>query len=144
MLVHCIDFCLSQHPLHSNLVFTLPDFIFLNQKLHNMSQQILQLNFKFNVTRNEYETMCSSLANEFAQVPGCQWKIWLMNEKDNEAGGIYLFESEKAFKEFEASPLAAAVFSHPALSNFSAKQFDILENVSAVTHAPLAMASETV
>jgi len=109
-----------------------------------MAQQILQLNFKFNVSRNDYESMCSSLANEFAKVPGCQWKIWLMNEKNNEAGGIYLFENEKSFELFKASPLAASVLNHPALSDFSLKQFDILENVSAVTHAPLSMASEAV
>ena len=109
-----------------------------------MSQQILQLNFTFNVSRNEYESMCSSLANDFAKVPGCQWKVWLMNEKDNEAGGIYLFEDEKALEQFKASPLAAGVLSHPALSDFSVKQFDILENVSAVTRAPLAMAGEAV
>ncbi|HYC40512.1 MAG TPA: YdhR family protein [Chitinophagaceae bacterium] len=109
-----------------------------------MSQQILQLNFKFDVPRNDYETMCSSLAADFAKVPGCQWKIWLMNEKENEAGGIYLFEDEKALEQFKASPLAAGVLSHPALSGFSVKQFDILEKVSNITRAPLAMAGEAV
>lgn len=109
-----------------------------------MSQQILQLNFKFNVSRNEYENMASSLANDFAKVPGLQWKVWLMNEKENEVGGIYLFEDEKAVEQFKASPLAAGVLSHPALSDFSIKVFDILENVSAITHAPLAMAGEAV
>lgn len=109
-----------------------------------MSQQILQLNFKFNVSRNDYENTATSLANDFAKVPGCQWKIWLMNEKDNEAGGIYLFEDEKALEQFKASPLATGVLSHPALSDFSIKQFDILEDVSAVTHAPLSMATAVV
>ena len=109
-----------------------------------MSQQILQVNFKFNVSRNDYENTTSSLANDFARVPGCQWKVWLMNEKENEAGGIYLFEDEKAVEQFKASPLAASVLSHPALSDFSFKQFDVLEKVSAVTHAPLSMATEAV
>lgn len=106
-----------------------------------MSQQILQLNFKFNVARNEYENTASSLANDFAKVPGCQWKIWMMNEKDNEAGGIYLFEDAEAVEQFKASPLAAGVLSHPALSDFSIKQFDIMEDVSITTRAPLAMTS---
>ena len=88
--------------------------------------------------------MASSLANDFAKVPGCQWKVWLMNEKNNEAGGIYLFKDEKAVEEFKASPLASGVLSHPALSDFSIKQFDILEDVSAVTHAPLSMVTEAV
>ena len=109
-----------------------------------MSQQILQLNFKFNVSRNDYENAVAPLANDFAKVPGCQWKVWLMNEKNNEAGGIYLFEDEKALEQFKASPLAAGVLNHPALSDFSVKQFDILENVSNITRAPLSMATEAV
>lgn len=70
-----------------------------------MPQQILQVNYKFNISRNDYENIVSPMANDFAIVPGLQWKIWLMNEKDNEAGGIYLFEDEKAVEQFKASPL---------------------------------------
>jgi len=109
-----------------------------------MPQQILQVNFKFNVSRNDYENIASPMANDFVKVPGCQWKIWLMNEKDNEAGGIYLFEDEKAVDQFKASPLVDAVLNHPALSDYSIKQFDILEELSAVTHAPLSVATESV
>lgn len=109
-----------------------------------MSQQILQVNFKFNVSKNDYENTVAPLANDFAKVPGCQWKIWLMNEKDKEAGGIYLFEDERAVDKFKASPLVDAVLNHPALSDHSIKQFDVLEKVSAVTHAPLSMAAESV
>lgn len=109
-----------------------------------MSQQILQVNFTFHVSRNEYEDTVAPLADDFAKVPGCQWKIWLMNEKNKEAGGLYLFDDEKSLEQFKASPLVASVVSHPALSDFNMKQFDVLENVSAVTHAPLSMAAEAV
>lgn len=103
-----------------------------------MQPQILQVNFTFDVSRDEYEQIVSPLAADFAKVPGCCWKIWLMNENKNEAGGIYLFESAQATEEFKASPLVAAVLNHPALANFNIKQFDVLEEVSAVTNAPLA------
>ena len=108
-----------------------------------MSQQILQLNFTFNVSRNEYENAVAPLADDFAKVPGCQWKIWLMNEKDKEAGGLYLFEDERSLEEFKASPLMNAVATHPALSDIDMKQFDVLEKVSAITRAPLSMVAET-
>ena len=107
-----------------------------------MSQKILQINFNFNVTAEEYEKTVSPLAQQFADVPGCQWKIWLMNESRNEAGGIYLFEDEEAFENFRQSELAAMVKSHPALSNFSMKDFTILDEVSKVTRAPLAQVQE--
>lgn len=107
-----------------------------------MSQQILQVNFNFNVSREEYENTVAPFAQDFANVPGCQWKIWLMNEQEKEAGGIYLFDSEQAVGEFKKSPLVAAILSHPALSSFSIKQFDILEGISAITNAPLSAESE--
>ena len=103
-----------------------------------MSQQILQLNFKFGVSRQEYENVCASLSQSFAEVPGCQWKIWLMNEVNSEAGGIYLFNDEEALEKFKSSELAAGVLNHPALSDFSIKQFDVLTEPSSVTRAPLA------
>lgn len=102
-----------------------------------MPQQILQVNFKFSVSRPEYEGLVSSLAQDFAKVPGCVWKIWLMNETEREAGGIYLFSDVPALEQFKASPLVAGVLKNPALSAFSIKQFDVLESVSRVTRAPL-------
>lgn len=103
--------------------------------------QILQINFKFNVSREQFEEDCSSLAQDFANVPGLLWKVWLMNDKENEAGGIYLFADEASVEEYKGSPLVAAVLSHPALSDFNIKQFEVLDTVSRVTRAPLPAAS---
>ncbi len=103
-----------------------------------MAQQVLQVNFKFNVPREQYENTVSPMAQDFAEVPGCLWKVWLMNEKENEAGGIYLFADGASVEKFKSSPLVASVLSHPALSDFSIKQFEVLEKISRVTRAPLA------
>lgn len=105
-----------------------------------MAHQILQVNFRFNVTREEYENIVSPLADAYAAVPGCSWKIWLMNEKDSEAGGIYLFTEEASVEKFKGSQLVSDVLSHPALSDFQIKQFEVLERVSRITRAPLAKA----
>ncbi|MFN2453928.1 MAG: YdhR family protein [Pyrinomonadaceae bacterium] len=104
-----------------------------------MAQQILQVNFKFNVPRERFENTVSPMAQEFAEVPGCLWKVWLMNEKESEAGGIYLFADEASLEKFKGSPLVATVLSHPALSDFSIKHFEVMEKVSRVTRAPLAV-----
>ena len=102
-----------------------------------MSVKILQINFQFNVPREVYEQTVSPMAGDFAAVPGCRWKIWLMNDANNEAGGIYLFDDEASLNAYLNSPLVAAVTSHPALSNFSVKQFDTLEAVTKVTRGPI-------
>lgn len=103
-----------------------------------MAGKLLQLNFRFNVPRAEYEQAVAPLADDFAQVPGLVWKIWLMNEVESEAGGIYLFEDESALAAYLDGPLAGAVKSHPALSDMSVKRFDVIEDLTAVTRGPVA------
>jgi len=97
----------------------------------------MQLNFKFNVSGAEYEQAVSPLASQFATVAGLRWKIWMINEEEQEAGGIYLFDDEASVKEFLEGPLAAQVTSHPALSDFSVKQFDVMEDQTAITCGPV-------
>jgi len=102
-----------------------------------MSKKILQLNFKFNVSRSEYEQAVSLLASDFAAVAGLRWKVWLMNEAESEAGGIYLFDDESSLQAYLTGPLAAQVKSHPALSDMSAKNFDVMEDITAITRGPV-------
>lgn len=102
-----------------------------------MSGRIMQLNFKFSVSGSEYEQAVSPLASQFAAVAGLRWKIWMMNEPENEAGGIYMFEDEASVNAFLEGPLAAQVTNHPALSEFSVKQFDVMGHLSEVTRGPV-------
>ena len=102
-----------------------------------MSAKILQVSFKFNVSRAEYEQAVSPLASKFADVDGLRWKIWTMNEAEKEAGGVYLFDNEASLNAFLNGPLAAQVTSHPALSEFSIKQFDTMDNITAVARGPI-------
>jgi hypothetical protein len=102
-----------------------------------MAERILQINFKFNVSPSEYEQAASSMADDFAGVDGLRWKIWLMNEKENEAGGIYVFEDETSLGAFLAGPLASKVSNHPALSDMSVKQWDNMADLTAITRGPI-------
>ena len=102
-----------------------------------MSGRIMQLNFKFSVSGSEYEQAVSPLASQFAAVAGLRWKIWMINETETEAGGIYMFDDEASLTAFLEGPLAAQVTSHPALSDFSVKQFDVMEEVTAITRGPI-------
>ena len=102
-----------------------------------MSQKILVTNYTFSVSTEEFEGMASQLATAFADVPGCLWKIWLIDAAKKEAGAVYLFKDNESLQIFKASPLVASVLSHPALSNFDLKERDILKDPSVVTNAPL-------
>ena len=101
-----------------------------------MAAKLLQINFKFNVTGDEYEEMAAQLAGAFAEVDGLRWKIWIMNQAQSEAGGIYLFDGEASLESFLAGPLAAQVSGHPALSEMSVKPFDVLSDPTATTRGP--------
>jgi hypothetical protein len=97
----------------------------------------MQLNFKFSVSGKAYQQAVAPLAADYAAVEGLRWKIWMINEAEQEAGGIYLFEDEAAINTFLESPLAVKVTSHPALSDFSVKQFDVMDDVTAITRGPI-------
>lgn len=102
-----------------------------------MSERLLQISFNFNVTSGEYEQTVKSLADQFANLPGLMWKIWIINEEQREAGGIYLFEDEASLNIFLNGPLAKSVTSHPALSNFSVKPFAVMHDLTEITHGPI-------
>jgi hypothetical protein len=106
-------------------------------KENAMAHQILQVNFKFTVPRAQFENAASSVAQAFADVPGCVWKVFLMNEAESEAGGIYLFADEASVENYKSSPLFASVLSNPAFSDHAVKQFEVMEDVSRITRAPL-------
>jgi putative monooxygenase ydhR len=108
-----------------------------------MPQQILQVNLKFSIPRADLETAWLDAAQPIADTPGLHWKVWLINEAENEAGGIYLFESKAAAESYIAGPMVAALKSSPVVNNVSAKLFDVMAYHSAVTRAPLDYAFET-
>ena len=102
-----------------------------------MSQKLLQVNMKFSVSRADLEAAWLQAAQPIADSPGLHWKVWLMNEGEREAGGIYLFESESAAQSYLGGPIVAALKASPAVSRISAKLFDVLESHTAITKGPV-------
>jgi len=102
-----------------------------------MPRQILQVNLKFSIPRADLAAAWLGAAQPIAETPGLDWKVWLMNEAEHEAGGIYLFESRAAVEAYLAGPIVAALKSSPAVSDISAKLFDVMPDHSAITRAPL-------
>jgi hypothetical protein len=102
-----------------------------------MAAKLLQINFKFNVSSEEYRGIADQLAAPFAEVEGLRWKIWIINEAESEAGGFYLFDGEASRKAFLEGPLAAQVSNHPALSELSVKPFDVMAGPTAAARGPV-------
>jgi hypothetical protein len=102
-----------------------------------MSQKLLQVNMNFSISRAELEAAWLDAAQPIADTPGLLWKVWLMNESEREAGGIYLFESEATAQSYLDGPIVGALKTSPAVSNISAKLFDVLERHTATTKGPV-------
>jgi hypothetical protein len=49
-----------------------------------MAKTILQINYTYNIPRKEFEAPVSPVAHDIAKVPGLRWKVWLINERENE------------------------------------------------------------
>ena len=102
-----------------------------------MTKKVVQINFKFNVPAEEYEKAVAELVSQFAALGGLQWKIWIINADNKEAGGIYLFEDDASVQAYLKGELAAGLKAHPALTDLSVKQFDVMEELTAATRGPV-------
>jgi hypothetical protein len=102
-----------------------------------MSPRILQINVKFSVSAAELKDAFTRLANDIAATPGLRWKVWIMNEAESEAGGIYLFDDADSVNAYLGGPIVAGLQAYEALTEISVKQFDVVEDLTAITRGPL-------
>ena len=102
-----------------------------------MTKKVFTTKFNYSVPTEDLEKIMPSVAPKFSEIPGCIWKIWLINEDHKEAGGVYLFESAMELEQFLNSSLFASVVSNPAFSNLQTNTFSVVEGASIITGAPL-------
>ena len=98
---------------------------------------ILQINFHLDMPVAEYQKIVDSVAHAFLDVPGLKWKIWLLNPDAQEAGGIYLFDSQASLEAYRNGPLVARLKELPGVRNISLKQFETMPGATAVTRGPV-------
>ena len=98
--------------------------------------KLLQVNYQLDSAVSDFMRESKPVADLLANVPGLRWKIWLAND-ENQGGGIYLFENSEALKSFAEGPIIAKLRSHPAITDVSLKEFDIAQDLSSITRAPI-------
>lgn len=102
-----------------------------------MSKTILQINYQFTSSLADFTSLVTPMAQPISAVPGLAWKIWLINEAAQEAGGIYLFENREAAQAFVGSDAVQNFAAHPTIANVTAKMFEPDATLSKITRAPL-------
>jgi hypothetical protein len=98
---------------------------------------IWQVNLKFSVTPEQYSEAVAPLADPISKVPGLLWKVWIVNPEENASGGIHLFADQASLDAYAASDIVNGILSNPVLSEFSVKTFEVMEEYSLKTHAPV-------
>ena len=88
----------------------------------------------------QYRDACDDEAPAFAAIPGLMSKIWLADQSTNTYGGVYIWRDRQALQTFVGSDLFRGFASDPQLTNFTSRDFDVLETPTEVTHG-LARAS---
>jgi hypothetical protein len=103
-------------------------------------KKIVQINLKFKIPRPELEKAFLQLAPRFGpsgDVKGLLWKIWLVNEAEKSAGGIYLFKDDASVEAYLKGEIVAGLKSNPAASDIEVKVFDILLEHTKITRGPV-------
>ena len=102
-----------------------------------MTQKLLQINFKITSTVKDYAMLVAPLADPIGKSPGLEWKVWIFNEQNHEAGGIYLFRDEASVNAYMHGDLVAGLKKQPTIKDISAKIFDIDETLTQKTRGPI-------
>jgi len=102
-----------------------------------LPQKIVQINFSYKAEKEAMLEGAREMVEPVSQVPGLVWKIWIHNEEEKTAGGIYLFEDRNLAEGYLRGPIVEQLKTMPWISGFSAKIFDIMQAPSQTTRAPL-------
>lgn len=97
---------------------------------------ILQVDFKMNGPfGDDMAEAFTDLAKSINDEEGFIWKIWTENEDANEAGGIYLFETEEAAEKYLA--MHAKRLTSFGITDIVGKVFKANPALSQINHGPI-------
>lgn len=102
-----------------------------------MSKTVVQINFTFEMSSAKYTETVKPLAEPIAAVEGLLWKVWLMDEENSVAGGIYLFDSLASAQAYLTGPIITGLGQNPQFSDISVKVSGIDNELSAITRGPI-------
>lgn len=75
------------------------------------------------------------LAESIMSEPGCIWKIWTEDEKDEVAGGVYLFDSRENAEKYLS--MHSERLSNWGYEKIRGRVFEINESLSQIGKAPI-------
>jgi heme-degrading monooxygenase HmoA len=87
------------------------------------------------IGEGDYLDVAHRVAPRFSGMPGLLAKLWLGNTEEGRYGAVYLWENREAMERFVRSDLFEAF--NPEFDEVAVEDFDVLENLTAVTQPVL-------
>lgn len=97
-----------------------------------MHIQIITFGLK-GISEEDYTKMAEAVAPAFASMPGLISKAWLADPQTNTYGGAYIWQDREAMKAYAETDIFNGMATHPHFSNFTVKDFAVLENPTRIT-----------
>src|SRR5690349_15846860 len=110
-----------------------------------VAMKLLQVNYRRERGQDDPEQSEHLLAaaERIAGLPGLQWKVWIYDDSEQAAGGIYLFDTEEHARLWGDQMMPSSLGSLLGVSEISARYFDVDERLSAITRGPVAAVQQT-
>ena len=88
----------------------------------------------------DYQDHAVTLAPAFTAWPGFLAKVWLADGETGTYGGIYLFADRVSADRSRDTELYRAMAANPAFADLSVREFDVLDEPTAITASVFAAA----
>ena len=93
------------------------------------------------IDEDEYQHHAVSIADTFNRWTGLRAKLWLADRASGVHGGVYLFDSQRAADQSRSTPGFKAMLENPAFADLSVREYEVLEQPTAITAASLLAAN---
>ena len=91
---------------------------------------LLIINFKADITPDEYEEIAVKDAPIFANISGLKHKYFLFNHETKIFGGCYLWEDKASLDAYKAGEIYKSIINNPDFENVTNTQFEVHEQAS--------------
>lgn len=105
--------------------------------------RVMVAEFNYTFSDSDLRAAAQALAGNFAEIPGCFEKTWLLDAGAKVCGGVYKFRDQAAVDAYLASELWKGVESTPQFQNFRVRVFEAMEGPTEITHGLPAAAARS-
>lgn len=102
-----------------------------------MEQVLVQVDFEYTCSDDEILEKASQNLSTVQETEGLLWKIWTHNPEQSRAGSINYFSSRETAEQYLNGSINQQLEASPRIRDVSLQLFEVMEDPSRRTNAPL-------